>query len=256
MSICSEDEVLAYLESCGIPLSNSAVVAVEMLQPMYDKAIEKALGWKVNQQSFTEYHPETPMSGPFDRDDQISGYEMAGGLAQPRLRGARELRYLQLRNLPVRSITSVYDNGSAFLTGVEDGYWPSTTLLDRTAYQLDKHQAGLSWTGLLARNYGVWGTIPRTVKVTYVAGLTDAEIMDDYSPIKLASLITIANGVQQTIARSRAAQVGGVVTSVGGEEFNVSLQTTLGTNVAEVIIPAAAANYLSDFVNVSRWFGR
>lgn len=97
---------------------------------------------------------------------------------------------LTLRQGLVRSITSVYvDVTSAAGTSVND--FAAATLLSSDSYYLDVTERDpdgslMSRSGVVVRRDADWPSRRRSVKVTYVAGLTEAELDSDYSDIRMA----------------------------------------------------------------------
>src|SRR5690606_19172886 len=134
----------------------------------------------VTQATYTHLLPSSPIIGneSIDTYVEITGDRVSLG------RGRYGADVLQLPQMFVRSITSVYEDVNA-KAGQGSNDFPASTLLTAgTEYWLDVDETGLSRSGFLIREAGTWSRRPRTIKVTYVAGLTAAELESDYSDIK------------------------------------------------------------------------
>jgi hypothetical protein len=214
--------------------------------------IESVLGWALERQTFTDYlpaYPERTLGSPL-----VLGYDMASEVG----RGV-----LQLPRIPVRSVTSVYENPDAWMSGDPAGSWPDTTLLSSDDYLPDWSSAGISWSGLLTRSNGLWSYEPRGVKVTYVAGLTPSELNSQYPLIKNALLKTLVSNYSRDSQISRTISLGGVVRSVSVEDFSVTFTDPnsggagrISATMGDLSIPKSAMGDLARFVNYGRYFGR
>jgi hypothetical protein len=97
---------------------------------------------------------------------------------------------LPLRQGLVRSITEIrIDTASS--AGTDGSDFPSSTILSSDFYFLDVAEKDpsdllISRSGIVVYKGGNWPTRRRSIKVTYVAGLTAAELDDEYSDIRLA----------------------------------------------------------------------
>lgn len=95
---------------------------------------------------------------------------------------------LQLDNGFVRSITEVREDPAArFGQGASD-FAASTALTAGTNYFLELDRSGLSRSGRIHRVNGAWSSAPGTIRITYVAGLTKAELADEFAYVKQALL--------------------------------------------------------------------
>lgn len=96
---------------------------------------------------------------------------------------------LPLKQKLVRSITEIrIDTDSKSGTDADD--FPASTILDSDSYYLDVDEKDpsdllLSRTGFVVRKTGAWPSRRRSIKVTYVAGLTAAEMDGEFSDIRL-----------------------------------------------------------------------
>lgn len=258
--IVSNDEVLTYMQAAaGVCVAQNGLALLTMIQPMVEAAVKKLLGYNLASGTYTEYYPESLANGYFDGDDIVSaGYDLVGEVAVPRTRSQREFSVIQLCEMPVRTITSVYENPGAWAT--EGGSFPSGNLLPANAYFLDARKVGFSNTGQLRRISGTWSRLPRTVKITYTAGYSANEINQYFPQAKLAVLITLAKEYISAVMRAKAAQMFGPVASVGIEDFSVSFMQNLsglfgGGTVGLYTIPPEAVAYLAPYINPAQYVG-
>lgn len=94
---------------------------------------------------------------------------------------------LQLDNGFVRSITEIREDYAARFAA--SGYFGSDTLLvDGTDYYLEMDNDNFSKSGRVIRYGRNWSPAAGTIRITYVAGLSAAELDDEYSFVKLALL--------------------------------------------------------------------
>jgi hypothetical protein len=144
---------------------------------------------------------------------------------------------LTLRQGLVRSITSVYvDTTSAAGTSVND--FAAATLLDADTYFLDAGEKDpddslMSRSGIVVRRDANWPSRRRSVKVTYVAGLTAAELDDEFSDIRLAVVkevvdkySTVQSLGQSPIQSERLADWS-ITYAIGGNTDGLSLSAPL-----------------------------
>lgn len=94
---------------------------------------------------------------------------------------------LQLDNGIVRSVTSVREDTSARFNS-SGGFAAATELTEGTDFDIEMNNDDFSVSGRLIRRNRNWSSIPGTIRVTYVAGLSSAELSDKYLFVKLALL--------------------------------------------------------------------
>lgn len=164
---------------------------LEMVWKGVEAEIRRFCGQNIAQpaDAYVDILPETDWNVPLDPLMQQDtswhrqGYVVSGA---PSVNG----HVLPLRQGLVRSITSVYVDLSS-LAGTSGSDFAAATLLDSAEYYLDVDEIDpssslISRSGNLIRANANWPTRRRSVKVTYVAGLTAAELDDEYSDIRLA----------------------------------------------------------------------
>lgn len=244
----------------GMVLSSAMTQFLELIQPWVESAIAQVLGYNLEQATYTEYCPASGSERPPLEFGIDVGWDLIGGVVAPRTRGDPTMGVLQLKNLPVRSVTSVNENLSAWSKGVTDGDWPAASLLPVQAYRLDQPENGYCMNGRLIRVVGSWTTIPRTVRVVYVGGYTAGELDGRYAQVKLACLLSLGWWWSKAMQSSQAVKGGGAIAlQVAIRDFSVTLGNpsalgaTPGTWVHN-ILPPEAMNILSQFVNMAKYF--
>lgn len=259
MPIVDNIELLKYLQASGAVVTSAAQAMLSMIQPMIESMIAQRLGYNPAQATYTEFYPSNDSNAYYADDNQIgANYDMVNSVVVTHPRGTRQQKFLALRALPARSITSVYENYAAWYTGVDGGEWPVTSLLPSNCYYLDLNRAGLSWTGQLVKVMGVWPGALRTVKVTYVAGLTAAELATTHSGIKMAALTAITEAYAEVMSRGLSANFGGKVQSIGIEDFSLSLgpiNSGSDQQSAFVALSTKASAMLAPYIDIGNYIG-
>lgn len=256
MSIVSNNDVRNYVSACGQAIPAALAGLITLARTSAERGLKEFVGYSPERQTVVEYLPHGVGNVRSDGDASSGGFEMSpGGMVISRgLRQGR--RDLVLGQLPVLSLTSVYDNPVAWNTA--GGDWPASSLLSAGTYYLDLPTAsGLCWSGLVYRNVGTWATVARSIKVTYESGLTTAQLAEDgeYSNFRLAVLTAAASALGKILARGRVALTGHVVSSVSIEDFaasfggtgGTSLGTADGVGLAGVDFPTESRMYLKNF---------
>lgn len=192
-----------------------------MLHLHAESTVKTRLGYNVEQATYVEYYPTV------DRGLWEHGITRAG-------------RIFHLRQRPVTSISSLYEDLDAYFAQASSAFASTDQLTEGTDYifPLD-HDADndntvdASLTGkVIHLNNKGWPTAPGSIKVTYVAGWTQANIPKD---IKQAVLITIVNWWSR-IATSGTS--GRIVTQERLGDYSVSYLTD--NEVLELPIPPQA----------------
>lgn len=246
MAIVTPAEVLESLQIDGSTIPTAGNTWIVRSIARVQDLVEDFLKWKVEQATYTEYYPNNQQQSLVSGDELISGWDLIGSTVVGRERGDLSHAALPLKRVPVRSITSVYENVAAWDT--DGGSWTSSHLLAATSYYLDLDESGYSYSGILYKNTGVWCRKPRTIKVTYVAGFTAGEIESQFPKIKMAMCMAVGAWYVETMAMSKAAQAGGPLASVGIKDFNVSFQG-IGAMMAMGELPPGVKAMLSDHIN-------
>lgn len=175
------------------PVSDAADLArLEMAWKSTEAAIRRYCGQNLVQPSdpYVDILPETDWSVPIHPLLAYGNSSGGGWDDAPYTGPPADGHVLHLSQGLVRSITSVYvDTGGSAGTDVND--FASSTLLSSSEYFLDVGEIDpsglkLSKSGCIIRKYANWPTRRRSVKVTYVAGYTEAELDAEFSDLRLA----------------------------------------------------------------------
>lgn len=132
-------------------------------------------GW-ICEQSVTEYLPLTQQS-PLINDPYYvvdSGYQRAVPA------NYYDSNILQLRHVPVRSVAELIEDWTGFFGQMSGSFPSSGTLHQGPDFFLKNEEDGLCWSGQLVRRSFWFPNVPGSIKVTYTAGFTDAELQAQY----------------------------------------------------------------------------
>lgn len=262
MSLISQAEYTAWFQSSkNVTLTSAQLTFLATIVPWVEAAIYQTIGYTLEQATYTEFLPSTGGERPPLEFGIDIGWDRIGSVVMPRNRMDPSSGMLQLSNLPARSITSVYENMAAWTAGTDDGDWPSTSLLDASAYRLDKDAPGISKNGRLIRTVGGWPSTPRVVKVTYVAGYTALEISTNYGQIKLAAFESLGWWWGKAMRRSAGSKANGLTAmQLAIRDFSATfgdpsmIGQTPGVWAQNVLSPEAL-NILMPFVNMRKYLG-
>lgn len=201
--IASVDEVVAML-SAGSSISDADRGLIELLKPMVENACRRFVRHGITQpdSEYVEYYPQTQRAVPED----WGTLEMLGDRVAYRTYTPNG-HILQLNNIYVRSITEVREDTSAYFDQGASDFAAATILTSGVDYFLKIDESGLSKSGELHRINRSWSSSPGTIKVTYNAGFTTAELDGAWSDIKLTVLEEIV--LHFKVAKSRAGTSGG-----------------------------------------------
>ncbi len=221
-----------------------------------EAAIKRHLRYDPMQASRTEFYP----GADYDYTGRSVVWETEGDVAILRRRALPATSELQLRHLPVRSITSLfidYDGRSGTQAGSfpadserteGSDFWPN---FDR----VDSAGASVCTDGII-RSVGQWPTTPGSVKIVSVAGYTEAEFAGeveilDASQIREAVLVEAVRRAQRAFVRAKQAtgfKAGPFQSeSLGDYSYSVAVDKNMSYGVG--VISAEAVEMLQEFVN-------
>lgn len=163
---------------------------VLLLAQWIEAAARRFVRHGISQDTYTEYHRRRDI-GYVDRSG--GHYELVGTKVYNSINKSREGHILQLNNGFVRSVASVYEDFSAESGQGATDFGASTLLTAGTEYKIEWQEEDLSKSGRLIRIQRAWSTKPGTIKVTYTAGLSQSELSDQYSFIKMALMDELKN---------------------------------------------------------------
>ena len=222
-------ELLSYLGK-GFGVRDSELGLIQQLKTYAERAVRRHVGTGITQASYTHI---LPMVDSYANAVSQSGYG----------------EVLRLPEYPVRSVTSVYEDITAYGGQGSDAFDDSTELTAGEDYYLAVDQSGLSWFGHLVRINSSWPTTAGSIKVTYTAGWTadelDGNVTDarlDVSDIKLAVLKTAGELYHEALRQQ--GQSGGEIESETLEGYSVKYVVR---EKATVAIPPDARLLLSRF---------
>lgn len=251
--ICTMAELLTYLGRTT-SISDSELGLVNDLWPKAEKKIVTVMQQDPRQQTYTEYYPDKNLVPLYEElvDAGLGVYDAVGGRAVPFL-PYQAGNTIQVRNLPLRSVTALYEDVNA-KAGQQAGSFAAGTLLTPgDMYWLDWDTPesspgagdGISKTGHIYRVTAVWPSVPRSVKVTYVAGWTTAEFDTAYPNLKEAVQIT----VDHSIALAKAWRKGksGPVTSESLADWSASY----ANHNFGLAVPAEALRLIEPYIRMS-----
>jgi len=199
-------------------------------------AIRRYLRYDPTTGTRTEFYPQYDSSV----NSRDLAWEISGGRAVMSTSQNASRRELQLRGLPIRSVTSVYETedaragtasgafGAEDLLTVGDDYWP--------AYDgVDSSGVSFSRSGILHSLSG-WATTPGSIKVVYVSGYSNAELRGqdaslDASPIWEATMDEVVRRVLKDFeVRKKSGQVGWTAGQIQSENLGDYSYTLGGTS--------------------------
>jgi hypothetical protein len=188
--ILSWQQALAYLGKAGAA-TDAEIALVQALLPSVEQQIKDYCHCDLEQATYTEYYPTMTRKAHID---QIGGtWDVSGSRAYRVFVGGDDsATRLYLRQIPVRSITSIYEDSSAYYGEGSGDFGASTELTLGTDYSVawesgSNSSNGLCRTGRLVKHVGNWSMREGTIKVTYTGGWTADELLTGKgSPIGLA----------------------------------------------------------------------
>ena len=213
-----------------------------------ERHVCRHLGWGfICQRSITEFFP-LDQATPFISDPV---YTVNSGYNRAIPANYYSANVIQIRNVPVRPDSST-------MTVLEDwtgyfGQMPGSFAGPPLEYGVDyfmkaeepaqNGNAALSWSGQLVRRTFWWPNTPGSLKITYTAGFSDAELAGDYSDLKDAVLETLAD------LYLRAKAVGlGHFSDISSESDGGGVNVQYRDKVFNCGIPDLAASMLERFM--------
>lgn len=187
---------------------------LQMIHPMVENLIRRHVGHGLTQATYVEYYPREPL--PVVEGPEV--WDLEGGKAVLYKESVAAGNKIILANPLVSAITEVREDITARFDQGASEFGAATVLTAGTQYYLVIDADSLSQGGELYRRNQSWPASPGTVKATYVAGLTAAQLDTTYSDIKFAVIEEI--GLKFKSAKTRA--------GAGGEGLGVIQQKKVG----------------------------
>jgi len=235
--ICATSDVTTYL---GLSAMNALSTLVQTLA---EDHVKDHLGvQELEQQTWVEYYPldDAPVQQPGDPHyvvDSAHQRAIPGFYLAPNV--------VQLRQLPARSISEVCEDPTGYFGQVAGSFGQATVLTAGDDYYLKQEQDGLSWTGHLVRRSFWFPAMAGSVKVTYVAGFTAAELAGRWSVFKTACLETIGD-----LYLRAGSLAGGQKADLASEAIGGGVNMSyFQNNLSGLTVPDRVAEMLQPFVN-------
>ena len=156
--ILKETELMNVLKACGVPVDSGTMNLVTELHPAAERAVKDFVGYEIElNNSYVQYLPDKSINLASEIDSASAGFALQGSYVVPIGNTGVSGREIVLAQLPVRSITSIYE-----------GYYPPTSLVTPDSYILDTEVvSGYSWSGIVHRRFGAWTRDRQSIMVTY-----------------------------------------------------------------------------------------
>lgn len=239
--IVSRAEYLTFLaKASSVTTAEDGFLA--MIAPWVERTVKKHVGCTIEQATYTHFLPRS--SRATNEDSTVRYYDVRGGRAiAATAAGQREAAHLLTPELPIRSITSIYEDDSAY-GGQGSGDFAATTLLTAgTDFFVDYDEDGLCKSGIIRRIGRYWPSRERTVKVAYTAGYTQAELTTGIAAdIKLAVL----EGIQQVFSKRGEGQGALKAERLGDYSVQYAIE-------AASKLPCESLRRLQPYVNYDRF---
>lgn len=234
-SIVTDQQVLDWV---GLETpSQTQSESLSRLRLTAEKAVRRYVGATLTQGTYTHYLPKHERNATY---------------------------ILRTPEWPVRSITSIYLNHAGYFGQAPNAFPESTLLTAGVHYCLTIDRGGMSMFGHIMRigsqridNKTLWPMIPGSVKVTYVAGFTSAELsgdatVDDLNPAEIATAVLITVGARWNMLKNKqSALKPGDVQSESLEGWSQTLAVQPTDKDMAAMLPDDAKDLLQPYVRRS-----
>lgn len=225
-------------------------------------SVRKHLRYDPEQQTRTEFYPrgvERSASGGEGTWDSRGGqafFEPASG--------GGEADVLVLAHIPVRSITSLYEDSDARFGTAASAFPASTLLTQGTDYWPEFDSASFCMSGIIRRNTA-WPTSPGSVKVTYVAGWSADELagvtvsgglgVPDARDIKEAVLLAACRKFKERKLHAKSSRAGWIAGPLTGETLGSYSYTADGSSAEQFNLTIDLSKQERDMLESHRHYG-
>lgn len=230
-TIASINEVLSYLGE-ETQTDTNTLERIRMVHRFAERAVRRYIGANVIQTAYTHYLPSAARLPRASHSGPI----------------------LRLPEFPVRSITKLYEDTSAYAGQASGAYPESSLLTPGVDYYLVVDDDGVSWFGHVVRLGGSWPSIGGSVKVVYTAGRTAAELDGDVtnprldaSDIKLAVLKAVGENM---IRRDQHSGDGGPVESEKLDDWSATYAIPKLSKKDDFVLPRDTKQLLRPYRRV------
>jgi len=248
------------LEELGIssPTDEETTIATNSITRAFG-AVARFLRYDPRYKSHTEYYPQRGIAAGVGR----GVWEVNDTEAYLREVSSAATEELQMKNIPIRSITSLYIDYDARSGSKTDAFAAATLKNEGVDFwansdSLDSSDRKLCLDGIL-RSAGSWPTTAGTVKVVYVSGYTANEFAGtdgtvDASPIRESILFEATRRVRRMFALKKRTGTGllpGIVTSENLGDYGYSIDAGSANKlVSGGDLDSSTKERLMDFVNM------
>lgn len=160
---------------CGLSssITEQERAVLTAIHPRVEASVKAFLGYDPEQSAWTEYYPRHDNAGGLDVGGVWDVNASHTRAVWERFSSASDT--LQLRNLPVRTISSLYvDTSGRF--GKGSGAFPAATAYTEGTDFWGEYEAQYFCASGLLYSYGSWPIEPGSIKVTYTAGYSRLEL--------------------------------------------------------------------------------
>ncbi len=261
-SILNRAECLIAAGLAAGNVSDVDLATLEVARNAAEGLVRDFIGWNPVQQTYVEYHPDTPQAT--DRDQLVDeGYwELSNNNQLISSFGFGNQQCLRVRNPPIYSVTSVVENPNAWLVPSPPDF-SGTVLAEGPDYQVNWMESvggqRLCYDGLVYRVTGVWTSARRGVQLTYVGGYSAAHLQQRVPALKIATMEACGKLFQELVAfrkRSGGFDGGTVVSeSLEGHTVSYDAQSQRSSTGLQYALPQGVLRMLEPYVNYNRFLG-
>ncbi len=248
-------------------ITDAEELALTVLHPAAEQAVRDHLGYDPVQRTHTLFLPfnEPTSSIPSPRP---SRWEPDRSHTTARLvhRQNGRQRTLQLKHLPIRSITTIHEDQNGRFGQGQDAFPESTLLVEGDDYWAEFEEENLGLSGCIF-NHSIWLTTPGSYKVVYVAGYSQEELAGRaYTASTTAPFTNVgmnASGIRRAVifaftqswatyqsslkSRALGKTLPGIPTSEKLGDYSYSINTAQQIASVNSVLPGAAADALAEF---------
>lgn len=163
---------------------------IDLLLPQVERAVKRFVGYSIEQVTHTHYLPRDSRAANVDPTIRYS--DVQGGKVVGATVGAGAATKLIVPELPIRSISNLYEDQNAYAGQGSSDFASGTELTSGSDFFVHYDASGLCKSGIINRTASNWPARAGTVKVVYVAGYTSVELQSGIAAdIELACLMAI-----------------------------------------------------------------
>jgi len=257
-AIANDDEVLLELGLATTATPEERAVVVASVQAA-EGAVRRYLKYDPVWKSHTEFYPMHVVGA--GASDAV--WESTLTAAVLRRESSSRADELQLRHIPIRSITSLNEDLNAYAGSVAGSFGAGTALTEGTDFWPNYDSVDLEGDSLcsdgIIRGIRGWPTSPGTLKVVYVAGYTDEEFRGngvnvDAVPILTAVVAESVRKAKKVFVNQKQTGAGwaaGPMTSEGLGDYNYVVDSSLAARLfgSSWDLMPESKEALSDYVN-------